>query len=129
MFQQVSFASTYQFQPSQIVYLEHENTRLYSEIVEFIESRQVCWVRPLMLTVPMSLESPQLPETLTLYDLRQGADLLWPASLFIPALDIEVIPLIVQLNNSNTEAIDSSDVHKKLSGFVRKVWQAYKNYF
>jgi hypothetical protein len=123
---QASFGSTYKFQPSQIVYLEHANTRLYSEIVEFIESRQVCWVRPLMLAVPLSLESP---ETWTLYDLRLGADLLWPASLFFPALDTEVIPLLVQLNDLNTEAVDSSDAHKQLSGFVRQVWQAYKNYF
>jgi hypothetical protein len=79
-----------------------------------------------MLAVPMSLESP---EDLILYDLRSGPDLLWPASLFFRALDTEVIPLLVQLNNSNTESIDKSDAHKQLSSFVRKVWLAYKNYF
>jgi hypothetical protein len=122
---QASINSTYQFQPSQIVYLEDENTRLYCEIVDFVESRQIYWVRPIMLAVPISLDSP---EAFTLYDLRLGADLLWPASLFFPALDTEVIPLLVQLNDSNTESLDNSDAHKQLSSFVRKVWQTYQDY-
>ncbi len=124
--QQVSIVFPYKFQPHQIVFLDHENTRLYSEIIEFVESRQICWVRPFMLTLPMSVSSP---EQLTLYDLRQGADLLWPASLFFPALDTEVIPLFVQLNDPSQEALNNSDGHKQLSCFVRKVWQAYSSAF
>ncbi|MFB8791832.1 MAG: hypothetical protein U7123_24050 [Potamolinea sp.] len=124
--QQVSIVFPYKFQPHQIVFLDHENTRLYSEIIEFVESRQIYWVRPFMLTLPMSVSSP---EQLTLYDLRQGADLLWPASLFFPALDTEVIPLFVQLNDPNSEAVNNSDGHKQLSCFVRKFWQAYSSAF
>ncbi|MFB8787744.1 MAG: hypothetical protein U7123_02565 [Potamolinea sp.] len=126
MAKQSPIGSAYKFQPRQIVCLEHENTRLYSEIIEFVESRQVCWVRPLMLAVPKLVDSP---EDLTLYDLCLGADLLWPASLFFPALDTEVIPLLVQLNNSNTEAVNNSDAHKKLRDFVSQVWQAYSSAF
>ena len=122
---QVSISSAHKFQSRQIVCLEHESTRLYAEIIEFVESRQVCWVRPLMLAV-LEVDSDSL---LTLYDLRLGADLLWPASLFRPALDTEVIPLLVQLNDSDTSKVNRSEAHKQLSGFVREVWQAYKSAF
>lgn len=126
MVKQAPIDSAYKFQPRQIVNLEHENTRLYSEIIEFVESRQVCWVRPLMLAIPMSVASP---EHLTLYDLGLCADLLWPASLFRPALDTEVIPLLAQLHAPEAQTVNSSDAHQQLSCFVREVWQVYKNAF
>jgi hypothetical protein len=120
-----AISSAQKFQPRQIVCLEHNNTYLYADMIEFIESRQMCWVRPLMLAV-LETESNLL---LTLGDLRQGADLLWPASLFRPALDTEVIPLLVQLGVSETQAVSNSDAHQQLSNFVREVWQAYKSAF
>ncbi len=122
---QVSIGLAHKFQPRQVVCLEHENTRLYAEIIEFVESRQVCWVRPLMLAF-LEVGSDSL---LTLSDLRLGADLLWPASLFRPALDTEVIPLLVQLDDLDTSNFNSSEAHKELNGFVREVWQAYKSAF
>lgn len=129
---QVSIGSAQKFQPRQIVGLEHKTTRLYAEIIEFVESRQVCWVRPLILAVSMADSDSSLITSqaqLTLYDLRLGADLLWPASLFRPALDTDVIPLLVQLNNPDAQAVNSSDAHNQLSVFVREVWQAYKSAF
>jgi len=66
------------------------------------------------------------PEQVTVYDLRSGSDLLWPASLFKPALDTEVIPLLGQLD---VKADNSSDAHQHLSRFISKVWHAYKNLF
>jgi len=122
---QISIGSAQKFQPRQIVCLEHESTCLYAEIIEFVELRQVCWVRPLMLAVlEIGNEEPS-----TLYDLRLGADLLWPASLFRPALDTEVIPLLVQLNVLNSQALICSEAHQQLCRFVREVWQAYKSAF
>jgi len=127
---QVSIGSAYKFQPRQIVCLEHENTRLYTEVIEVVSSRQVCWVRPMMLAISEA-GTDSLPlasaEALTLYDLRLGADLLWPTSLFRPALDTEVIPLMVQLDDPDTA--NNSDAHKQLTCFVRKVWQVYKSAF
>ena len=126
---QVSIGLVYTFQPHQIVCLEHESTRLYAEVIEVVIPRQVCWVRPVMLAVPMAgneqLPIPS-PEQLTVYDLRSGSDLLWPASLFKPALDTEVIPLLGQLD---VEADKSSEAHQHLSRFISKVWQAYQNLF
>lgn len=130
---QDSIGSASKFQPRQIVRLEYENIRLYSEVIEVVVSRQVCWVRPLLLAVsqvdhePLPLFSPQQT---VLYDLRQGADLLWPASLFRGALDTEVIPLLVQLENpDDAQLANNSEAHKQLSCFVLKVWQAYRDTF
>ncbi|HEY9609868.1 hypothetical protein [Allocoleopsis sp.] len=130
---QGSLGSTYKFQPRQIVCLEHENTRLYTEVIEVVTVRQICWVRPLMLVVsPLGHDSlPAFsPEQLNLYDLRQGADLLWPVSLFRVALDTEVIPLLVQLDNPDEGAqVNNAEAHQQLSCFIRKVWLASKNAF
>lgn len=122
---QITIGSAQKFQPRQIVCLEHESTYLYAEIIDFVELRQVCWVRPLMLAF---IEAGS-DELLALYDLRLGSDLLWPASLFRPALDTEVIPLLVQLNVSDTSALICSDAHQQLSRFVHEVWQAHKSAF
>ncbi len=129
---QLSIGSVYKFQPRQIACLEHENTRLYTEVIEVVLSRQICWVRPLMLVVSAAgndVLPVASPEQLTLYDLRLGADLLWPVKLFRPALDTEVIPLLVQLNDPDAQTTDNSDAHQQLSCFVREVWQAYKSTF
>jgi len=130
---QGSLGSAYKFQPRQIVCLEHENTRLYTEVIEVVTARQICWVRPLMLVVsPLGHDSlPAFsPEQLNLYDLRQGADLLWPVSLFRVALDTEVIPLLVQLDNPDEgPQANNAEAHQQLSCFIRKVWQASKNAF
>ena len=129
---QVSIGSACKFQPRQIVCLEHGNTRLYAEVIEVVASRQVCWVRPVILALPAAEYNPQWevsPENLTLYDLRQGADLLWPASLFRVALDTEVIPLLMQLDDPDFNRENNPDAHKQLSCFVSEVWQTYKSAF
>ncbi|NER19985.1 MAG: hypothetical protein F6J86_26220 [Symploca sp. SIO1B1] len=128
---QVSIGSAQQFQPRQIVCLEHEHTCLYAEVIEVVSARQVCWVRPLMLVSPANNQS--LPfsssEDIVLYDLRQGSDLLWPTSLFRPALDTEVISLLGQLQNPDTSSVNNLDAPKQLRSFVNQVWQAYKSAF
>lgn len=129
---QGSIGSTYKFQPRQIVYLEHENTRLYAEVIEVVAAREICWVRPLMMAVSSLSNdgSPgNSPEQLVLYDLREGADLLWPASLFRAALDTEVIPFLVKLSNPDeVQQVNNLEAHQQLSSFVRKVWQVYKGH-
>jgi hypothetical protein len=122
--------SAYKFQPRQIVCLEYEDTCLYTEVIEVVTSRSVCWVRPLVLVISEATsDAPTSGELLTLYDLRQGADLVWPTILFRAALDTEVIPLLAKLDNLDANEATSLDVHKHLSFFVRRVWLAYKETF
>ncbi len=116
------------FQPSQIVCLEHEGTCLYAEVIQIVESRQLCWVRPLMLaTAPLDVEP--VPQPPILHDLRQGADLLWPLSLFRTTLDTEAIPLLAQLQALKAQSEGCQLAHRQLSHFVRQVWQAHQTQF
>lgn len=121
------------FQTYQIVYLEHQQTRLYAEVIQVVQARQTCWVRPLILSVsPANQLSPAFwPEQVPkLYDLRQGADLLWPIALFRAALDAEVIPLLAQLQT--THGIDTPSAlpaRCQLNQFIRQIWQAYPEAF
>ncbi|MCL1468436.1 hypothetical protein [Argonema galeatum] len=120
--------SAIDFQPSQIVCLEHEETRLYAEVIQIVRPRQMCWARPLMLVVPESFSQTHRDQS-TLYDMRQGADLLWPSILFRAALDTEVMPLFTYLQASKTQPDSSQMAHQQLQDFVRQVWLAHQNNF
>jgi hypothetical protein len=102
------------FEPAQIVCLSHNAVCLYGEVVQLVESTQICWVRPLVLTQSVeyslrSLEFQRSAEKL-IRDLRGSSDLLLPAKLFRNALDTEVIPLLVELNQ-----VDCSDAYQATS--------------
>ncbi len=104
----------FQFQPFQIVYLECAQERVYAEMVQFIEPRNLCWARPLALVVNWSAwEESQV------YDLREGSDLLCPAPLFQEALDTDVLPILSQLYSLQ----DLLDGKGKLHQFLRQLWQ------
>lgn len=107
------------FQPRQIVSLEYESTYLYAEVIQVVESRLVCWVRPLLLAPGNYLDWEPL-----VYDLRSTADLVWPLTFFRPALDTEVIPLLVELLASEPQLEHDSTAAKQLNQFIHKVWQA-----
>jgi hypothetical protein len=133
------------FKPGQILYLEHQASRLYAEVIQVISERNLCWVRPLALLAPTPIgRSPQFiqelsedPETpLTLYDMRQGADLFCPPSLFRAALDTEVIPLLAQLNALESQAHlhftglgENQFAHSQLREFIRYLWQSNPEVF
>jgi hypothetical protein len=119
------------FEPCQIVCLEYETSRLYGEVVQIAEQRQVCWVRPLLLTVAVSAGAEQGETEPCIYDLRRGSDLLLPVVLFRAALDVEVIPLFPHLY-SHDEA-DSTPFqptgHQQLRQLIQKIWNAYPDVF
>ncbi|WP_333192975.1 hypothetical protein [Microcoleus sp. Pol7_A1] len=119
------------FKPGQIVSLECGNACLHSEVIQVVEARQVCWVRPLMLVVLLSGQdlSAQWSEEYTLSDLRDGADLLWPGSLFRAALDTEVISLLSQLHSLDSEKKDGAIASRQLREFVDRVWEAFPSAF
>lgn len=111
-----------EFQPRQIVCLQHENRNLYAEVIQVIPSRPVCWVRPLLLAeFPLGDSCQPL-----IYDLRSTADLIWPLTLFRSALDTEVIPLMVDLLGSQPQIDRDPVACNQLNQFVHKVWQAWQ---
>jgi hypothetical protein len=114
-----------EFQPCQIVYLEHQNRRLFAEIIQVLPARDRFWLRPLAIGIgsldpnPCFSESPQ-----ELYDLRQGADLVWPTTGFQLALDTQVIPLLMALETLDKTPDHPILAHRQLRDFVDLVWQA-----
>ncbi|WP_333170752.1 MULTISPECIES: hypothetical protein [unclassified Microcoleus] len=115
------------FKPGQIVSLECGDGCLHSEVIQVVEARQVCWVRPLMLVV--SVSGKDSPTEYTLSDLRDGADLLWPLSLFRAALDTEVISLLTELHSLDAEKKDGTIASRQLRDFVARVWEAFPSAF
>ena len=89
--------------PSQILYLEHGSTRLYAEAIQVIEARHLCWARPTLLIQGLPVEADAasrqaaialaaanpVATTLSLYDLEEAPDLIWPLELFQIAYDID----------------------------------------
>ncbi len=140
--QPASVDSSLDFRPRQVVYLEHEGNRLYAEVIQLVELRHMCWVRPLMLVLAEGLQShdcqditglalPDVDSPLMplLHDLRYGSDLLFPLHLFQAALDTDVVPLLAQLYelqpHNDTIRIAQQQIHQ----FIRQLWQSYPNSF
>ncbi len=107
------------FQPGQIVSLEHGDKRLYAEVIQVVVSRQLCWVRPLLLATNFS-EPPLIT------DLRDASDLLWPIDIFRPALDTEVITLLSIVLAKEPKPGTDSTAKLQLNQFIHQVWQAHK---
>lgn len=130
---------TTDFKPGQILYIEHQNVRLYAEVIQAISDRNLCWVRPLALVTRVTdanlLSHPvqwstscSEPEPVDLHDLRQGVDLVCPQSLFHIALDTEVMPILAELNRlkprSDLSGLgDNNIAHEQLREFIRHLWQ------
>jgi hypothetical protein len=106
------------FQPRQIVCTTHQATHLYAEVIQVVESRQIGWFRPLLLVE--FFDDEQLSISPTLLDLRSGADLLCPPSLFRPAIDTEVIPLLMQLSAWEPPLEHDPVAFKRLHQFIQQ---------
>ncbi|MBW4591376.1 MAG: hypothetical protein KME46_00245 [Brasilonema angustatum HA4187-MV1] len=110
---------TVEFQAGQIVYLEHSDRRLYAEVIQVVVSRQLCWVRPLLL-VAFTQEMPQI------IDLRDTSDLLWYVNVFQPALDTEVIGFLSQVLAKEPKPGETTEAKQQRNQFLHDIWQAQK---
>ncbi|MCJ8283787.1 MAG: hypothetical protein MJK14_29445 [Rivularia sp. ALOHA_DT_140] len=104
------------FQAGQIVFLEYKDSKLYTEVIQVVVERDLCWVRPLLL-VDQKCEPPQIT------DLRSTSDLLWPINLFQPALDTQVIDLYAQFLIKEPKPELSQTSKQKLHHFIQQLWQ------
>lgn len=123
--------------PSEFACLQHQHTRLYTEIIQVIEPKQRYWARPVLLCESIELSSEGTGVMKTIYDVRSCSDLLWPRSLFQTVFDTELIPLLVHLH-ANSNAGDSvvapwtqplALARQKLHQFMQTLWQAYPTAF
>jgi hypothetical protein len=104
------------FQSGQIVSLDHGDRKLYAEVIQVVVSRQLCWVRPLLL-VTFTQEPPLLT------DLRDASDLLWSVDLFHPALDTEVIHFFTEILAKEPKPGQTSFAKQQLNHFIQQIWQ------
>ncbi len=104
------------FKPSQIVCLEFYDECLYGEVIQVVEQRQICWVRPLMI----------VKQEVLIADLRSSSDLLLPLCLFRQSFDTEIISFLTQLNQ--LPASNQSPPFD-LNLFIQKVWQTNQDKF
>ena len=128
----------FDIKPHQIIYLEHENTRLYVEVIQMVKARQLCWARPLVLTQKTFLAGGAIAQgfayvelesdKLSLYDLGEGPDILWPIELFHPAFDTEVVPLLSSLSAQKHKG-DPKLNRQFLNRFIYQLWAANQNIF
>lgn len=133
----VSSFSAFEFQAHQIVRLQHESTYLYAEVIQVVSARRLCWARPLVLLLPKMPESTFLTPTprlmdaefdaYTFLDLRQGSDLLLPLSWFEAAIDVEVIPILAQLDipkdpaDSGNTLLNPVSAHRQMQQFIQQL--------
>lgn len=119
------------FSTHQIVCLEHQQSCLYGEVIQIIESKDLCWMRPLFLVFfPLVNQAKDdFLETQELLDLRLTSDVAYPLKLFRPALDTEVIPLISQLKSLDEIQEENSISKQKLRQFLEQIWQENPAYF
>ncbi len=129
--------------PSQILYLEHGSSRLYAEAIQIVEARRLCWARPTLLIcgLPETKSSDSAdrqaaiaqaaahPESsaLSLYDLKDCPDLIWPATFFSIAFDIDFFTLLIQIKLSPDDSHLRSQA--QLSEFIRSFWLTHADTF
>ena len=150
-------SASIEFQPNQILYLQHQATRLYAELIQIVPERQLAWVRPLALVELCdrpdwqpadfalqltdlqlnNLQTHELNPRSLLDDLRQGSDLLCPLSLFRMALDVEVVPVLMALETFKPQPEEvgsltagiSQTAHRRFQEFVHSLWQTQPQAF
>ncbi|MDA0266677.1 MAG: hypothetical protein O3A14_06865 [Cyanobacteria bacterium] len=99
---------------NQIVYLAQGDTRLYGEVIQVVESRDRCWVRPLAI---VDIEPDPSHHQATCHQIPQGPDVIWPLSWFSPALDTDWLAILTTL--PHTPSYDRATANQRL----RQLWQ------
>ena len=112
--------TTVTLKPQQVVCFSHAQFVLYGEVIQVIESRGYCWVRPLFLLEHCSADSDTHREfdPSACLDMRGSSDLVYPLHYFRPAHDEELIPLLPLLADDDP----SRDPSQKAK-HQAKLWQ------
>ena len=122
-------------QTYEMVCLEHQGWCLYAEVIQAVTTRRRCWVRPLLLS-QMAVSADADLTSPIVYDLRDSPDLVWPSTFFRTVMDMEVMPLLAQLQpDKPATAADPSRseqeqmAQQRLRQLMRSIWQTYPEAF
>lgn len=100
-----------------VVLIHKEGACLCSELIQTVQDRNICWVRPLALLLDENHdEAGYLP-----IDVRNGPDVLCPAPLVQPALDVEWVSILHNLDKTATPC-DFSQANQHLRLFLSDLW-------
>lgn len=126
------FNSTEDLKCSQLVCLDYENLCLFAEVIQVIEIRKMCWVRPLLMQVKPANSDEEMT-TGEIWDLRESIDLVLPITLFRAAMDTELLPLLCYLYQpEQAQQIaekEPSFARQQLNTLVRQLWEKYPDAF
>lgn len=120
----------------QILCLEYQSTILFAELIQLQTGGSFCWVRPIAIAIStvaatgqfnVSSLDPNSPQQA--FALQGGVDLLWPISLFRPALDVELMTILTDINQNKPSNTDLALANQRLKNFVEQVWQAFPEEF
>jgi hypothetical protein len=105
-----------------LVCLEYQQQRLYAELIQIVEARQIAWLRPWALVeVGEPGGAGQIDYCV---DLRQAPDLLLPRHLIRPALDTELLAVLTQLSSTTTDKPLPAQERQQLNQLLRLLCQA-----
>ena len=119
------------FAPHQIVCLECHQTQLYGEVIQVLEDRQMCWVRPIVLVHGDQAHEAHEYGLATggadfqqkdIQPISEGPDLLWPLHQFRLPLDTEVLPLLATVQTLKPVDKGPLAAHQQLRQFIERLW-------
>jgi hypothetical protein len=127
----VCINSNNQFEPHQIICLDYEDMSLYSEVIQVISQRNLCWSRPLFLAIAHDQNSNYDSQIVSekLLDLRFSPDLILSLSLFRLAFDTEIIPFLPELKLLSYPLEISQFAREQLNLFIQQVCHTNREIF
>ncbi|MEO1094131.1 MAG: hypothetical protein AAFX01_04450 [Cyanobacteria bacterium J06638_28] len=99
-----------------VVLIRNGGACLCSELIQTVEDRNICWVRPLVLILDETHTTKRSP-----IDVRNGPDVICPAPLVEPALDIEWVSVLQNLDKTAMPC-DFSQANQNLRVFLKDLW-------
>ncbi|BAQ64224.1 hypothetical protein [Geminocystis sp. NIES-3709] len=115
------------FVNSQIICLDSQNKSLYCEVIDIVNDRQICWVRPVILVDLKAQDNNYFPQKNDVYDLRFTSDLLWKIDDFRIVLDTEYIEFLANLQEFEFDEDKLTIAKQKLRFFIQEILIVNKN--
>lgn len=101
-----------------VIFIENRSTRLYGELIQQIEARNTCWLRPLSICTEEATTGK-----IALLDVRDGPDLICSKDLIRPALDVEWLHLLDGMSRIQ-HPCNYVEANKHLRHFLKELQEA-----
>ncbi|MEM6520677.1 MAG: hypothetical protein AAF892_01825 [Cyanobacteria bacterium P01_D01_bin.71] len=99
----------------QIIYLECKEARLYGELVQRVEDRHICWVRPISLQFALDTTN-----SVKFLDVRNGPDIICADCAIHPMLDTDWLAVLATMSTDKVEC-DYPKANQHLQEFLKRL--------